>query len=521
MLATLEKHLDLLVANGDARLLTQLGHGIEKEGLRVDTQGRLAQTNHPAALGSALTHPQVTTDYSEALLEFITPVYDTPSAALDYLADLHRYCYRHLGNEELWAASMPCNIPSEEAIRIAEYGSSNVGTMKHIYRVGLEHRYGKMMQTIAGIHYNFSLPDSFWPVYQQLTHASGSIDAFRSAGYFNLIRNFRRYSWLLLYLFGASPALSSSFMQNRPHKLEQIGDHTLYMPWATSLRMSDLGYSNKAQSALNICFNHLDTYTASLSDAIRTPHPAYQQMGIKQNGQYNQLNANVLQIENEYYSDVRPKRVTRSGEKPIQALRDRGVEYIEVRSTDIDPLKPLGIDLEQSLFMDTFLITCLICSNEPISDQECQQISINQQLVVTRGREPGLELACSSGGQSVNQRGRSMLDQVRLTAQVMDSIKGGNSYTQAVDAQYAKLEDPDQTPSAQVLDAIRNSGASYTEWALEQSRTHREKLSATPLSAEREQLFDRMVTDSLQEQQAIEAADTLSFDDFLTEYMAS
>ena len=169
---------------------------------------------------------------------------------------------------------MPCNIPSEEAIRIAEYGSSNVGTMKHIYRVGLQNRYGKMMQTIAGIHYNFSLPDTFWPVYQTLTKTSGDIDAFRSAGYFNLIRNFRRYSWLLLYLFGASPALSSSFMQGRAHKLEKLGEHTLYMPWATSLRMSDLGYSNKAQSSLNICYNHLDSYTSSLSDAIRTPHPA-------------------------------------------------------------------------------------------------------------------------------------------------------------------------------------------------------------------------------------------------------
>lgn len=521
MQATLEKHLDLLVATGDAKLLTQLGHGIEKEGLRVDSQGRLAQTDHPRALGSTLTHPQITTDYSEALLEFITPVCATPAETLAYLADLHRYTYKHLGDEELWNASMPCNIPSEEAIRIAEYGGSNVGIMKHIYRVGLQHRYGKMMQTIAGIHYNFSLPENFWPVYQQLTKTSGSIDAFRSAGYFNLIRNFRRYSWLLLYLFGASPALSSSFMQGRPNQLEKIGDHTLFMPWATSLRMSDLGYSNKAQSALNICYNHLDTYTASLSDAIRRPHPAYEQLGVKQNGQYNQLNTNLLQIENEYYSDVRPKRVTRSGEKPIQALRERGVEYIEVRSTDIDPLKPLGIDLEQSLFMDSFLITCLICSNEPITDAECEQIAINHQLVVTRGREPGLKLACKNGGQSVAERGSDMLDQVRLTAQVMDSIKGGDSYTKAVDAQYAKLEDPDQTPSAQVLNAIRESGASYNEWALQQSRAHREALCATPLSAEREQLFNKMAADSLAEQQAIEAADSQSFDDFLAHYMAS
>lgn len=520
MPATLEKHLDLLVANGQAALLTQLNHGIEKEGLRVDAQGHLAQTDHPRALGSALTHPQITTDYAEALLEFITPVCDSPEQALEHLSKLHRYCFENLGEEELWAASMPCDIASEALIRIAEYGSSNVGQLKHIYRVGLEHRYGKMMQTIAGIHYNFSLPETFWPVYQELIRSPGSSGAFQSAGYFKLIRNFRRYSWLLLYLFGSSPALAAGFLQGHKHQLQQLTADTLYLPYATSLRMSDLGYSNRAQSALNICFNHLDTYASSLSQAIRTPHPEYDKIGIKQNGSYRQLNANVLQIENEYYSDVRPKRVTRSGEKPVQALMARGVEYIEVRSTDINPLLPLGIDLEQARFMDAFLITCLLCSDELVDAVECDRIAANHQRIVTRGREPGLTLACEHGERSVAERGKIILNQVRRTAEVLDSVTTDSSYCRAVDAQYAKLEQPDLTPSAQVLTAIKESGEGYSSWALSQSRRHRATLSAEPLSASERQAFMEASARSLQEQADLEAGDRIGFDEYLAQYLA-
>ena len=524
MPATLEKHLDLLVGNGQAKLLTQLNHGIEKEGLRVDARGQPAQTDHPRALGSALTHPQITTDYSEALLEFITPVCDSPAQALQQLADLHRYAFDNLGDEELWAASMPCDIVSEAQIRIAEYGSSNVGRLKHIYRVGLEHRYGKMMQTIAGIHYNFSLPESFWPVYRELIGADGDTTAFQSAGYFKLIRNFRRYSWLLLYLFGASPALAGSFMQGRRHQLQALGEHTLYLPYATSLRMSDLGYSNRTQSALNICFNHLNTYADSLNQAIRTPHPAYEKIGVLHDGEYRQLNTNVLQIENEYYSDIRPKRVTRSGEKPIQALISRGVEYIEVRNTDINPLLPLGIDLEQARFMDSFLITCLLCSDELVGDRECERIAANHDRIVTRGREPGLTLFGERGESGVAERGRFILDQVRLTAQVMDGVQPGNHsdhhYSQAVDAQYAKLEEADLTPSARVLAALREQGEGYTSWVLEQSRRHRGTLSAESLSTAQQLAFKEASARSLREQAEIESADTLGFDRYLAQYLA-
>ncbi|WP_415889620.1 glutamate--cysteine ligase [Neptuniibacter sp. SY11_33] len=521
MSSALEQKLDWLNQAGHSGLLTQLQHGIEKEGLRVDDQSRLAQTSHPQALGSALTHAHITTDYSEALLEFITPVFEKSSDALNFLADLHRYTYQKLDKEQIWPASMPCLLPPEKEIPIARYGSSNVGQMKYIYRVGLEHRYGKVMQTIAGIHYNFSLPEAFWPLYHNFSGSELSLQDFRSAAYFGLIRNFRRYSWLLIYLFGASPALCSSFLKGKKHNLEEMGKGTLYLPYATSLRMSDLGYSNKAQASLNICFNHLDTYAKSLESAIRTPYQQYEDIGVKVDGEYRQLNTNVLQIENEYYSDIRPKRVTESGEKPIHALMSKGVEYIEVRNTDINPFLPLGIDQTQADFLDLFLVTCLLMDDSEISNAECEQIQDNHQQVVTRGREPGLTLINNDQAVTLKDWGIELLTEMEKTAALFDQAHGNSQFSEAIKAQKAKLLDPELTPSAQVLKDMQEQNFDHGDFVMQQAQRHKEALLSEAPSTEMAAMLEELSQSSLVEQQQIEAADQPDFDAYLADYMAN
>jgi glutamate--cysteine ligase len=302
----LNRRLKLLSEPANLSLLQQCLHGIERECLRVTGEGRLAQTPHPEALGSALTHESITTDYSESLLEFITPALTDPAATLERLETIHRFAYSKLGNEFLWSPSMPCPLPAEEDIPIAYYGTSNIGRLKYVYRQGLALRYGRTMQCIAGIHYNFSLPAEFWPL---LKAAEGSeLDArdYQSSAYLALIRNFRRYSWLLMYLFGASPALDAGFLRGQAHQLEQLDPKTLYLPYATSLRMSDLGYQSNAQAGLTPCYDNLTSYTDSLRKAVATPYPPYVEVGTHQNGEWVQLNTNILQIENEYYSNIRP-----------------------------------------------------------------------------------------------------------------------------------------------------------------------------------------------------------------------
>jgi len=516
----LENNIEKFVSGGAHRLLGGVVHGIEKEGLRVDETGALALSPHPGSLGSALTNSYITTDFSESLLELITPVYQDPDEALRFLHDLHRFTSQQIGDELIWAGSMPCEIPDSSRIPIARFGSSNIGRMKHVYRVGLMHRYGKMMQSIAGIHYNFSLPDDFWPVYQQTLGVTGPLQTFRSASYFQLIRNFRRYSWLLVYLFGSSPALSESFLEGKPHRLQKLGDRTLYLPWATSLRMSDLGYSTKVQASLNICFNHLETYLKSLSQAVQTKYPAYEEIGVKVDGSYRQLNDTVLQIENEHYSDIRPKRVAQPGERPLEALSRNGVEYIEVRNIDVNPFLPVGIDSDQALFIDTFLISCLLMEEKIICQAECDVVSENMQAVINRGRDPGLVLKTSAGAKSLKEAGISLLDRIEIVADLLDDVHTTDKYRNSIEVQKEKVEDPERTPSAQVLNALQDSGSDYGEWILSKSREHKQRFNADPLSRETYQKLISHGAASMDKQKELEAASIRSFDEFLVDFLA-
>ncbi|PKH02227.1 glutamate--cysteine ligase [Psychromonas sp. MB-3u-54] len=526
-----QARLQRLMAPESFPFLTRIQRGIEKEGLRVTSQAAIAQSSHPQALGSALMHGSITTDYSEALLEFITPVNYRIDDSIDYLSDLHNFTLRNLKGEYLWPASMPCRLAGDESIPIAQYGSSNIGQMKHIYRQGLAHRYGRTMQSIAGIHYNFSMSEDFWPYCQQLWGEKGDLQAFKSQRYFDLIRNFRRHSWLLTYLFGASPVFDRSFMNNdKPHKLSKLNEHTLGLPFATSLRMSDLGYQSKAQSELNISYNDLDSYIQGLTQAIQQPHSEYEKIGRNINGQRRQLNANILQIENEYYSDIRPKRVTKAGEKPMTALKERGVEYVEVRILDTNPFLPVGIDAQQIRFLDVFLLYCLLSDSPELTLEEQKEIKYNQQQVIQQGRKPGLML--KKNGQSVAFKAvaNELLAEIEPLANLLelahksqpnDHLKDQcNAYTQALSAQVNKVNHSELTPSGIIMEEI-NKGHEFTESMLRQAKKNQEYFTCRGLSDAMNDTLQLAATESIFQQQQLEASEDSTFDEFLQRHNAS
>jgi len=515
------RRLALLGEPANLSLLRHCLHGIERECLRVDAAGELAQTPHPPALGSALTHAQITTDYSEALLEFITPAEADPAATLADLERIHRFAYAKLDGEYLWSPSMPCRLPAEEDIPIARYGSSHIGRLKHVYRRGLALRYGKTMQCIAGIHYNFSLPDQVWPLLQQAEGDSRCVRDFQSERYIALIRNFRRYSWLLIYLFGASPALDKSFLRDRPHQLQTLDADTLYLPWATSLRMSDLGYQNNAQAGLTPCYNDLASYTDSLRRAVSTPYAPYAEIGTKRDGEWLQLNTNVLQIENEYYSNIRPKRVAASGERPIQALTRRGVQYVEVRCLDIDPFLPLGIELDGARFLDTFLLFCALEDSPCLAHGECASCTGNFMKVVREGRRPGLHLQRQGRPVLFSDWAGELLEQLLPFAELLDRAHGGDAYQAALRAQQAKVADPGLTPSGRILATLRERGESFAAFALRQSLAHAETLRAEPLDDGERLAFEAEARTSLEAQSELERQDSGDFDAFVAAYQAS
>ena len=515
------RRLKLLGAPDNLSLLRQCLHGIERECLRVDSHARLALTAHPAALGSALTNSQITTDYSEALLEFITPAEVDPEETLADLERIHRFAYSKLGDEYLWSPSMPGPLPAEEDIPIARYGNSNIGKLKYVYRKGLALRYGRTMQCIAGIHYNFSVPEALWPVLQAAEGDHSSACDYQSASYIALIRNFRRYSWLLMYLFGSSPALDAGFLRGRPHDLQQLDADTLYLPWATSLRMSDLGYQSNAQAGLTPCYNDLASYTSSLRQAVATPYPPYVAAGTHSDGEWQQLNTSILQIENEYYSSIRPKRVVHSGERPIQALLARGVQYVEVRCLDINPFKPLGIDLEEARFMDAFLLFCAFEESPGLSGTECRDSTSNYQKVVTEGRRPGLHLQRGSQSLPLQEWANQLLGRIAAVADLLDQGLAQAPHARALQAQLTKVADPELTPSAQVLTSLRQHQQSFTRFALRQSLQHADYFRSRPLSNEEQQSFEELARQSLSAQAEIEDNDSMPFDEFVAAYQAS
>lgn len=499
--------------------------GLEKESLRVNPDGSLALTPHPERLGSTLTHPYITTDYSEALLEFITPPTPEASETLAFLDEVQRFTYANIDDEMLWAASMPCRLGNDEDIPIALYGRSNIGHMKHVYRRGLGHRYGRRMQTISGVHFNYSLPRDFWPAWKELFGLDLPLPAVRNKAYFGLIRNFHRLGWLVPYLFGASPAICSSFLEPGmedllPGAMNQDG-HTVYLPWATSLRMSDIGYRNKAaQAALGISYDNLDAYVASLTHAIETPWEPYTRIGVKVDGEYRQLNDHILQIENEYYSFIRPKQLARSGEKPTRALQRGGVEYIEVRALDVSAFDPLGVNLPELHFLEVFLALCLLSDSPLIDADEQAHIDHNQTLVAIRGREPGLRLQRAGGEVALSDWALEVLDAMTPIAELLDECEGDRRYRDTLDRQREVARHPETAPSARMLDEMRANNESFFEFALRKSEEHRRDALARPLDEARAAFFREAASKSLADQRAIEEADELSFDEFLARYFA-
>ena len=504
---TPKTHLQERLMQLPATRLQGMRRGVEKESLRVLPSGKLAATPHPLALGSALTHEHITTDYSESQLELITGVHASVQACEDELTQLHQFVYRALGDEMMWVGSMPCGLPADENIPIATFGSSNIGRAKSVYRMGLAHRYGRRMQTISGIHYNWSLP------------------GLSSEEYFALIRNFRRHSFILLVLFGASPTVCPSFVAGREHGLERLSEYTLALPYATSLRMGRLGYQSDAQAKIAASFNSLDSYAASLHGALTQPHPDYERIGVRNlGGEYNQLSTTLLQIENEFYGTIRPKRVIRPGERPLHALRERGVEYVEVRCMDLDPFVPVGITAQTMRMLDVFLLHCLLSESAPDSPEEIAQLARNQQLAASRGREPGLRLERGGGDIALQDWAREVLEPCRDIAAMLDEVLhpgGAKLYAVAVAAALGTTDAPQRLPSARVIDSVlREHDGRYTRFVRAQSEATKAALLALPYSDDLQACMVAAASASIDAQARVEAADTLPFETWRQRYLA-
>lgn len=511
--------LKLFSNPAQAILLEKFQAGLEREALRVNDQGRLASTPHPASLGSSLTHPGITTDFAEAQLELITPPFASIDQLLDHQMGLHAFVARRLPAEEgMWFQSMPPPVTDAE-IQIAHFGHSHSGRIKEIYRRGLAKRYGKKMQIISGIHFNYSFHPSFWDFLYSQVHTRMPFSVFISENYLGLMRNYLRHCWLLSYLFGASPLLHPSFLERDIPELQALDAHTLLSPQATSLRMSRLGYVNSNRCTYFINYNSLTEYLAGLYKAISTPCPSFQALGLIKDGEYQQLNDHILQIENEHYALIRPKQPPHPGERPLNALRSRGIAYVEIRALDINPFEPLGVSANQLDFIRLFLLWCLLEPNPPIGSAELELINENQHWVAFQGRQPGMKLLRPGGSILLQDWGKAIFSALEPLAALLDQLRAQPHYLPLLAQEAQKLTHPELTPSAQVITHLQASGFSYLDWMLALCTQHLAQLRTWPLEPAFEAALSAEVEQSLRLQAHMEAQSTGSFTAALEEFL--
>ncbi len=487
-------------------LLSDADFGLEREFLRVDPQGNISHKPHPPGLGSPLTHPLISTDFSEAQLELITPPSRSKNSTLKSLKELHLAVLDHLGQELLWPFSMPAKLPRENKIPIAQFGDSNQGRKKTIYRRGLGLRYGRAMQTISGLHFNFAFKSKFWEKMHQESGSSLSLDNFMSEVQFGMLRNFLRYNWLNTYLFGASPAVDKSYLnRQKAKKLRKHKRRTYYGPYATSLRMSKIGYSNKLSCQSAIRYTSLNSFIQKIRHGTSTPKEEYTKLGLTKHGKQIQLNDFILQIENEHYSLIRPKTAQKSNETLTEALAKRGVKYLELRALDLYPYDPLGIQEEYMDFLQVLITYCFF-KKSPTFDREsyCNAVN-NQYLVALKGRKPNLKLHKNNGRIiKLTTWANQILNQLSEIAALLDKSYNTERFSKVIQKQFAKVKNPDLTPSAKILDNILNQKKEFHQYALELAQENLETLKKSKLNKNAKTQFKQLAADSLERQKRLE-----------------
>lgn len=497
--------------------------GLEKESLRITTSGKIARTPHPHRLGSPLTHPFITTDYSEALIELITPPVASPQTPLPFLEALHRFVYQALPAEELLlATSMPIGFEREEEIPIASYGSSHLGRLKHLYRVGLSYRYGRAMQTIAGIHFNFSLSKEALSLLHRERGREREAEAFRSELYLGQIRNLYRFGWLILYLFGASPVVDAAFLRCRriPTKeLLPLDEETFYAPFATSLRMSEIGYFSPVQRGIPVDWNRLEGYITALLQATRTPYPPYQEIGLHGGGRPLQLNANLLQIENEFYSPFRPKPLPGPG-RLLCRLARQGIGYIEIRALDLNPFLPLGIDEKGISFLELLALDALLRPSPPFTPEEKQRVEENLLRTAWQGRHPELRLWKGEERVALQSWAEELLEGMLPLAEALDRQFFTRAYRESLAHFYRLVRDPSATPSARIVAELKARKIPFRQWARELSEQHAAYFRKGELPQEERRLLEQETERSFERQRLLEEESRkLPFETFLARYL--
>jgi glutamate--cysteine ligase len=448
MINDFEKIISEAFENEASEYLRSGNIGIEKESLRI-IETNISQNLHPTSIGSSLFNKYITTDFSEAQLEFVTPPTKNSQSSVQTLDDIQHFVSNKIEDEYLWPFSIPPNFKNDLDVKIAKYGSSDLARFKELYRLGLAHRYGRAMQAISGVHFNFSFPEAIWKS-SLFYNQSKSLKTIRSNNYLSILRNVFRLNWLILYLFGSSPIILKNYLRESDNAYPKIDDDTYYLPFATSLRMSDLGYQNLGRQNMIASTNSLDNYISDLRQATNTISKDFHAISEKFSPNIVQINGNIIQIEDEYYAVARPKSMSQKHRRLSTNLNVSGIDYIELRSLDINPFLREGISSKDITFLEVLFIYSLFKKDTPISSEEQKDISYNDFLVSRKGRSPDLFILDNGNRVSFKDKAKIVLDDMMIIAEYLD--QDNNGYIQSIERMLTRIEDPSKTLSALLLD---------------------------------------------------------------------
>lgn len=443
-----------------SQLLRQGTWGIERESQRVTPSGDLALTDHPAVFGDKLHNPRITTDFAESQLELITPPLNSIEESYDMLRQIHDEAEAGLGDELLWPLSMPPRLPSEDQIRIATFNDSPKGREKEEYRRDLAKRYGKKMQMISGLHVNFSFHEDMLEYLVEKWGSDADKRKLKDELYFALTRNFLRYRWLLIYLFGASPSIDPTYDSILCGELAVIekccpaccGQIGRYEQYAASLRVSRYGYSNTQRKPYMVSFNSLEEYVSSFRNLLR----------------------NVLKKESEFYSSIRLKPHREEGKSQLDALAEQGVNYIEVRIMDLDPYERVGISLQQLYVLHLFLLFCLFEQSPPVTQKEWKIINENHHMASLFGRKPNLKLQRYDKKKDTLKRwAEEILSKMGQIAKLMDLSDETLRYQDTVAEEVLKVNDPKHIPSARIQSEMTENNETFIEFGIRRAKQNR------------------------------------------------
>lgn len=399
--------------------------GIEKEGLRVTSNGQLALTKHPQEFGNRNFHPYIQTDFSESQLELITPPLPSVQESYDWMAALHDVALQTIPlDESIWPISMPMVLPDESMIPIAKL--DNKEDVK--YREVLTHKYGKKKQMISGVHYNFELDDQLiLRLYENQTDISDK-DSFKSMIYLKLTKNFLRYRWLLTYLLGASPTVDDSFFT----------DQEIPQDYVRSIRSSHYGYVN--QSEVSVSFNSIEDYVQSLQDMVKKGY---------------------LSEEKEFYSAVRFR-----GAHKAEELLTKGISYLELRSFDLNPFDPLGMSKKTMEFVHLFCLYMIWIDETATMDE----IEIGEDMNGLTAMEHPEEKS------KFQEEGLELLEQME---KMLQSTNGSKSAYSCIQEARKQMVDPKLTIAARMISGIEEEG-SYIAFSLALAKRYKKEAVKRP-----------------------------------------